>query len=88
MEVADVLEIARESVLVALKIAAPIMLAGLVVGLAISIFQALTQIQEMTLTFVPKVIVIFVVFILFLPFMVATLVGFTHQLIGRIAGLG
>ncbi|HEX6979233.1 MAG TPA: flagellar biosynthesis protein FliQ [Alphaproteobacteria bacterium] len=88
MELADVLEIARESVIVALKIAAPVMLAGLIVGLAISIFQALTQIQEMTLTFVPKVLVVFTVFILFLPFMVATLVTFTHQLIGRIATLG
>lgn len=88
MEVADVLEIARESIFVTLKIAAPVMLAGLVVGLVISLFQALTQIQEMTLAFVPKVIVIFGVFLLFMPFMLATLIAFTHQIAGRIVGIG
>jgi flagellar biosynthetic protein FliQ len=88
MEVADVIEIGRDSMIVMLKLAGPIMIAALVIGFVISVFQALTQIQEMTLAFVPKMIVIFVVFILLTPFMIQTLVTFTQQLAGRIAGLG
>jgi flagellar biosynthetic protein FliQ len=88
MEVADVIEIGRESLIVMLKLAGPIMIAALIIGFVISVFQALTQIQEMTLAFVPKMIVIFVVFILLTPFMIQTLVTFTQQLAGRIAGLG
>jgi flagellar biosynthetic protein FliQ len=87
MNAADVLEIARDSIFVMLKIGAPIMLAALIVGLVISLFQALTQIQEMTLAFVPKILVIFIVFVLTMPFMLATLTAFTQQIAGRIAGL-
>lgn len=87
MDSADVLEIARESMVVVLKIGAPIMLAALIVGLVISLFQALTQIQEMTIAFVPKILVIFVVFLLSMPFMLSTLITFTQQLAGRIAGI-
>lgn len=87
MEFADVLEIARDSVIVMLKISAPVMIAALVIGLIISLFQALTQIQEMTISFVPKIVVIFATFLLFLPFMLSTLVAFTHQIAGRIVGI-
>jgi flagellar biosynthetic protein FliQ len=87
MDSADVLEIARESMVVVLKIGAPIMVASLVVGLVISLFQALTQIQEATIAFVPKVLVIFLVFLLSMPFMLATLTAFTQQIAARIAGL-
>jgi flagellar biosynthetic protein FliQ len=87
MDSADVLEIARDSIMVLLKIGAPIMLAALIVGLVISLFQALTQIQEMTIAFVPKILVIFAVFLLSMPFMLATLITFTQQLAGRIVGL-
>jgi flagellar biosynthesis protein FliQ len=87
MDSADVLEIARESMIVVLKVGAPIMIASLVVGLVISLFQALTQIQEATIAFVPKVLVIFTVFLLSMPFMLSTLVSFTQELAGRIAGL-
>jgi flagellar biosynthetic protein FliQ len=80
----DALNIARESVVVALKLGAPVMLISLAVGLAISFFQALTQIQEMTLTFVPKLIVILLSLLLFLPFMLSTLSAFTESLMGRI----
>ncbi len=86
MELQDVLDVAREGMIVTLKISAPTMLMALAVGLVISLFQALTQIQEMTLTFVPKIVAIFVSLILFLPFMVATLVTYTQELAGRIAG--
>lgn len=88
MDSADVMEIARDSIIIVLKIGAPIMLAALIVGLVISLFQALTQIQEMTIAFVPKIIVIFAVFLLSMPFMLSTLITFTQQLAGRIAGIG
>ncbi len=88
MEMAEVLDVSREAVIVLLKLAAPLMITALVVGLVISLFQALTQIQEMTLAFVPKILVIFVSLLFFLPFMVTTLVTFTQGLAGRIIGLG
>ncbi|TVR81013.1 MAG: flagellar biosynthetic protein FliQ [Rhodospirillales bacterium] len=75
-----VIDVGREALYVILKIAAPVMLAGMAIGLVVALFQALTTIQEMTLTFVPKILVIFVSMILFLPFMIATLVEFTHDL--------
>ena len=84
MTSADALSIAREAIIVALKLGAPAMLLALAVGLAISFFQALTQIQEMTLTFVPKMIVILLSLLLFLPFMLSTLSAFTESLMGRI----
>jgi len=84
METNEVLEIARESIWVLLKIAGPVMLTSLVVGLLISLFQALTQIQEVTLTFVPKLIAIFAVMLIFLPFMIETLKVFTEHLAERI----
>jgi len=68
-----VLDIAREGIWVMILIAAPMMIAGLVVGVVIALFQALTQIQEMTLVFVPKILAIFVVMLIALPFMGATL---------------
>ena len=88
MDMAQVLDVTREAVIVLLKLAAPLMIMALVVGLAISLFQALTQIQEMTLAFVPKILVIFVSLLFFLPFMVTTLVTFTQGLATRIIGLG
>ena len=83
----ELIELARESMVVMLKVAAPPLLAGLVIGLTISLFQALTQIQEMTLTFVPKVVAVFVTLLIFLPFMLHTLIDFTHLVLDRaIAG--
>jgi flagellar biosynthetic protein FliQ len=84
MTSADALSIARETIYVALKLGAPAMLLALAVGLVISFFQALTQIQEMTLTFVPKMIVILLSLMLFLPFMLDTLISFTQGLMARI----
>jgi flagellar biosynthetic protein FliQ len=80
----DAVDIAREAIVVSLKLGAPVMLVSLGVGLAISLVQALTQIQEMTLTFVPKIFVIFLTMLIFLPFMLSTLTGFTHELVSRI----
>lgn len=85
MNETDLLEVAREGIYIMLKISAPVMLAALVIGLVIALFQALTQIQEMTLTFVPKILVTFGVLLLMLPFMLNTLVDFTRQLMDRAA---
>ncbi len=87
MNAPEVIDIARDGVLVMLKIGAPLMLTALVVGLAISVLQALTQIQEQTLAFVPKILVMCVVMILALPFMLSSLQGFMQQLTSRIAGV-
>ena len=73
-------EIAREALWVVLKVATPIMMSGLFIGLLIALFQALTTIQEMTLTFVPKILVIFTSIIVFLPFMMTTVVEFAKSL--------
>ncbi len=83
-----VLEVGREAVFVILKTAGPIMGTGMLIGLIIALFQALTTIQEMTLTFVPKILVIFIAMILFLPFMMTTVVEFGRGLFDRIATLG
>jgi len=84
---ADLIELARLSMVVMMKVAAPPLLAGLAIGLAVSLFQALTQIQEMTLTFVPKVLAVFLTLLIFLPFILHTLIDFTHQILDRaIAG--
>lgn len=64
-----VIDIGRQALMLTLLIAAPPLLSGLVVGLLISIFQAVTQIQEFTLTFVPKIIAVFGVIVIFLPWM-------------------
>lgn len=83
----DFIEVSRDGLIVLLKIGAPVMLIALIVGLAISLVQALTQIQEMTLAFVPKILVIFVSLLLFLPFMMTTLMTFTQRLFDRIIAL-
>ena len=86
MDEGTLLEISRDAVIVVLKVGTPIMLISLIVGLIISLFQALTQIQEVTLTFVPKILVVFVSLLLLAPFMLRVLTDFTEQLMERIAG--
>jgi flagellar biosynthetic protein FliQ len=65
----EVLDVARDAIVTLLLAAAPLMLVGLVVGVAVSLFQALTQIQETTLVFVPKILAIFLALLIALPFM-------------------
>ncbi len=65
----EVLDVAREAIYTLIIVSAPVMLVGLAVGVAISLLQALTQIQEMTLAFVPKILAIFVSLLIALPFM-------------------
>lgn len=88
MDEAAVLEVGRNGIWVLLTMAGPIMLAGLSIGLVIALFQALTTIQEMTLTFVPKILVIFVSLTLLLPFMMTTLIEFAQQLFDKMGNLG
>lgn len=63
------LDVARETIVTVLQVSAPIMMVGLVVGLVIAVFQALTQIQEATLTFVPKILAVFASMLFLIPFM-------------------
>ncbi len=84
----EVIEVSREAIYVLLKMGVPIMMIALIVGLTVSLFQALTQIQEMTLAFVPKIIVIFLSILLFLPFMMTTLITFMQQIADKIIALG
>ncbi|MDB5542549.1 MAG: fliQ [Devosia sp.] len=77
---ATVLDLAREGIWVMILVAGPMMIVGLVVGVVIALFQALTQIQEMTLVFVPKILAIFVTMLLTLPFMGAILGGYMTKL--------
>ena len=65
----EVLDVSRDAIFTLVVVSSPVMLVGLVVGLAISLLQALTQIQEMTLAFVPKILAIFISLIIALPFM-------------------
>ncbi|MEX2630685.1 MAG: flagellar biosynthesis protein FliQ [Tistlia sp.] len=88
MNAVDALEIGREAVWTMLKVGGPILLLALIVGLIIALFQALTQMQEMTLSFVPKIVVIFLSLILLLPFMLSSLVEFTERVMDRIVSLG
>ncbi|MEL0021629.1 MAG: flagellar biosynthesis protein FliQ [Rickettsiales bacterium] len=88
MNEAQALDFMRDAILTLLKVTAPIMLVGLVVGLIISLFQALTSIQEMTLSFVPKILLVFLSLIVFLPFMLDTMRIFMEGVADKIIGLG
>lgn len=87
MEETEVIDVAREALWTLMIVGWPMMMTALVVGLVISLFQALTQIQEMTLTFVPKVVAMVVVMMLTLPFMLGTLKDFNETLYTRIANI-
>ena len=82
----EVLDVAKDSIFTLVVVASPLMLVGLGVGVAISLFQALTQIQEMTLVFVPKILAIFVAMLLTLPFMADALQSHMARLAARIIG--
>lgn len=79
-----VLELSRQAVKVTLLVSLPILGIGLVVGILVSLFQAATQIQEMTLTFVPKIVSIFVGLLLLLPWIMNQLMGFSMELLGNL----
>jgi flagellar biosynthetic protein FliQ len=82
-----VVTIGRDAILTMLTAAAPILLAGLLVGLTISIFQAITQIHEMTLTFIPKIVAVALTMLIFLPWIINRIVDFTNRLFNIIPSL-
>ena len=77
----------RDAIWLTLQLCAPILIVGLVVGVAIGILQALTQIQEATLVYAPKILAIFLSLLIFLPLMGALMGGFMRQIAARIAGM-
>ena len=87
MNEVEAVEIGREAIMIVLTISMPIMAVALIVGLLIALFQALTQLQEMTLVFVPKIVVVFGALIFFLPFMLTTLSNYMTSLADKIIGL-
>ena len=82
---AETLDVARDAIFTLIIVSAPVMLVGLVVGLAISLLQALTQIQEMTIAFVPKILAIFISLLVALPFMAEKLHGQMLRIASHIA---
>ena len=82
-----VISLAMDAMTLALKVGMPLLLVGLVVGLVVSIFQAVTQIQEMTLSFIPKILAVAVVLIVAGPWMLGQVVGYTTDLYHSIPGL-
>ncbi|NDF11791.1 MAG: flagellar biosynthetic protein FliQ [Proteobacteria bacterium] len=87
MDTVAIMDIGREAIWVMIKVSLPLMLVAMVIGLAISLFQALTQIQESTLSFVPKIVAVFLSMILFMPFMFSVLKTFTEGLAQHIVGI-
>lgn len=87
MNGSEVLAFGRDAIWLTIQLCTPILLVGLVVGVAIGLFQALTQIQEQTLIYAPKIISIFIALLLFLPMMGALLSSFMNQVMNRIAGM-
>lgn len=79
MNGSEVLELASSAVWTVFKMSLPVMLGGMSVGLIIALFQALTQIQEMTLTFVPKIIAIFICLLVFMSYIAGSLESFSAQ---------
>lgn len=79
-----VVSLAKEGVILTLIVSAPMLLLGLVVGLVISIFQAVTSISEMTLTFIPKIIAVFMGMLFFAPWMIEKMTSYTIKLINSI----
>ncbi|WP_420549426.1 flagellar biosynthesis protein FliQ [Curvivirga sp.] len=84
----EVLDFAREAIFLLLKLGLPVMLIGLAVGLVVAIFQSLTQIQEMGLTFVPKIVTVFLALLVLLPWMLQILQDFMASVGHRIIGIG
>ena len=80
-----ILDVARDGIVVFLKVGGPLMAIALVVGLIVSLMQALTQIQEQTLVFVPKIIAVFAALLLFLPLMGDAMAGYMGRVAARIA---
>jgi flagellar biosynthetic protein FliQ len=86
MNGAETLDVARDAIWTLVVVSSPLLVVGLVVGVVVSLFQALTQIQEQTLTFVPKILAIFLTMLVALPFMADSLHGHMMRISSRIIG--
>ena len=84
----QVIHVGRQAVETVLLTAAPMLIAAMVIGLLISIFQAATQINEQTLTFIPKIVAVFVTLLIFGPWIIELLVTFTTGILAQIATIG
>lgn len=87
MNQAEVLDIVREALITTLIVSGPVMLVGLAVGVLVSLFQTLTQLNEMTLAFIPKIIAIFAAVLIFGPFMLQQMEGFMRHATDRIVSM-
>jgi flagellar biosynthetic protein FliQ len=87
MSGAEVLDVGRDAIWLTLQLSAPILIIGLVVGVGIGLLQALTQVQEATLVFAPKILAIFLALLIFMPMMGALMNGFMRQIATRIASM-
>ncbi|MFP4370007.1 MAG: flagellar biosynthesis protein FliQ [Bacteroidota bacterium] len=84
----EVINLVRDAFYNVLLVVGPVLIASLLVGLTISIFQAATSISEQTLTFVPKLIAVLIVIVIFMPFMIEVLTTFTKEIFAKIPELG
>lgn len=87
MNAEAIVGLARSAMETTLLVSAPMLLAGLIIGLLVSIFQAVTQIQEMTLTFIPKIVAVFVALVIFAPWMLEMMISFSANLFNAIPEL-
>ena len=87
MNGAEALDVGRDAIWLTIQLCAPVLIVGLVVGVVIGLLQALTQIQEATLVYAPKIVAIFISLLLFLPMMGALLSGFMREIAARIAAM-
>jgi flagellar biosynthetic protein FliQ len=88
MNETEIIELARDTLLVILTVGGPVLLAALGIGLLVALFQALTQMQEMTLVFVPKIFVVVLTLMALAPFMINRLQTFMQELADKMIGLG
>ena len=87
MNGAEVLDIGRDAIWLTVQLCAPVLIVGLVVGVVIGLFQALTQIQEATLVYAPKIVAIFISLLVFLPLMGALMARFMTDIAARISAM-
>lgn len=88
MEQTEIMDVAREAIMLVIQISLPVMMVGLLVGVVIALMQALTQVQEITLVFVPKILAIFLTIFICLPAFATVMIDFMNSLADRIIGIG
>jgi flagellar biosynthetic protein FliQ len=87
MNGAEVLDVGRDAIWLTIQLCGPVLIVGLLVGVGIGLLQALTQIQEQTLVYAPKIVAVFISLLVFLPLMGALMSGFMKTIAARIAGM-